>query len=117
MNLSISIFAMPNNINSQGDIFGGWLLSQMDLAGLIECKKFQPSRFVTIAIDKMKFIKHVSVGDLIKIYTKVEKKGNTSITILIKAFVDRLDGNKEEEVTTGLFTYVKIDPERLPVKL
>ena len=49
MNLSISIFAMPNNINSQGDIFGGWLLSQMDLAGLIECKKFQPSRFVTIA--------------------------------------------------------------------
>jgi acyl-CoA thioesterase YciA len=117
MNLSISIFAMPTNINSQGDIFGGWLLSQMDLAGLIECKKYQSSRFVTIAIDKMKFLKHVSVGNLIKIYTKVEKKGNTSITILIKAHVDRLNGEPEVEVTTGLFTYVKIDNSRLPVKL
>ena len=53
MNLSISIFAMPNNINSQGDIFGGWLLSQMDLAGTIECKNYNPGRYVTITIDKM----------------------------------------------------------------
>jgi len=117
MNLSISIFAMPANINSQGDIFGGWLLSQMDLAGLIECKQFQPSRYVTIAIDKMKFINHVSVGDLVKIYTKVEKTGNTSITILMKAFVDRLNGEPELEVTSGLFTYVKIDADRKAIHL
>jgi acyl-CoA thioesterase YciA len=116
MNLSISILATPENINNDGDIFGGWLLSQMDLAGIIECKKFQNSRFVTIAIDKMKFKKHVSKGDLVKIYTRIEKIGRTSITINIKAFVDRFE-NGEIEVTDGFFTYVKIDSKRVPSNL
>ena len=116
MNLSISAFAMPSCINDNGDIFGGWLLSQMDLAGVIECKKFQNSRFVTVAIDKMKFKKHVSKGDLVKIYTKIEKIGNTSLTVNIKAFVDRFE-NGEIEVTDGLFTYVKIDGKRHPSNL
>ena len=109
MNLSISVFAMPSCINNNGDIFGGWLLSQMDLAGIIECKKHNPGKYVTIAIDKMKFVKHVSIGELIKIYTKVERIGNTSITIYMEAFVDRLENKKEIQVTTGLFTYVKIN--------
>ena len=116
MNLSISILATPENINNDGDIFGGWLLSQMDLAGIIECKKFQNSRFVTIAIDKMKFKKHVSKGDLVKIYTKILKTGNTSLTVNIKAFVDRFE-NGEIEVTEGIFTYVKIDSDRKPSRL
>lgn len=116
MNLSISILATPENINNDGDIFGGWLLSQMDLAGIIECKKFQNSRFVTIAIDKMKFKKHVSKGDLVKIYTKILKTGNTSLTVNIKAFVDRFE-NGEIEVTEGIFTYVKIDSNRKPSRL
>ena len=117
MNLSISVFAMPSCINSNGDIFGGWLLSQMDLAGIIECKKHSPGKYVTIAIDKMKFVKHVSVGELVKIYTKIEKKGNTSITIYMKAMVDRLNNNEEIEVTNGLFTYVKIDDYRHPIPI
>ena len=117
MNLSISVFAMPACINNNGDIFGGWLLSQMDLAGIIECKKYSPGKYVTIAIDKMKFVKHVSVGDLVKIYTQIEKVGNTSITIFMKAFVDRLQNGDEIEVTNGLFTYVKIDDSRQPVKI
>ncbi len=117
MNLSISVFAMPSCINNNGDIFGGWLLSQMDLAGIIECKKKSPGKYVTIAIDKMKFVKHVSVGDLIKIYTKVEKVGNTSITIYMEAYVDRLENKKEIQVTNGLFTYVKIDNKRNPIKI
>ena len=117
MNLSISVIAMPACINSNGDIFGGWLLSHMDLAGIIECKKFNSGKYVTIAIDKMKFVKHVSVGDLVKIYTKIERMGNTSITIFMKAFVDRLDDNDEIEVTNGLFTYVKIDDNRRPVSI
>ena len=116
MNLSISILATPENINNDGDIFGGWLLSQMDLAGIIECKKYQNNRFVTVAIDKMKFKKHVSKGDLVKIYTKIEKLGTTSLTVNIKAFVDRFE-NGEIEVTDGFFTYVKIDSERKPCKL
>ena len=117
MNLSISVFAMPSCINSTGDIFGGWLLSQMDLAGIIECKNHDPGKYVTIAIDKMKFVKHVSIGDLIKIYTKIEKIGNTSITIFMKAYVDRMDNNEEIEVTNGLFTYVKIDDNRKPITI
>ena len=117
MNLSISVFAMPSCINNNGDIFGGWLLSQMDLAGIIECKKHSPGKYVTIAIDKMKFVKHVSVGELVKIYTKIEKKGNTSITIYMKAVVDRLNNEIEIEVTNGLFTYVKIDNYRHPIPI
>ena len=108
---------MPSCINSNGDIFGGWLLSQMDLAGIIECKKHSSGKYVTIAIDKMKFVKHVSIGELVKIYTRVEKIGNTSITIFIEAHVDRLNSNPEIEVTNGLFTYVKIDEHRKPITI
>mgnify|MGYP001364622769 CR=1 FL=1 len=113
MNLSISVFATPENLNNDGDIFGGWLLSQMDLAGIIECKKYENSRFVTIAIDKMKFKKHVSIGDLVKIYTNIDKIGTTSLTVNITAYVDRFDG-EEVEVTNGVFSYVKIDDKRTP---
>jgi len=115
--LSISVLATPEYLNNEGDIFGGWLLSQMDLAGIIECKKYISAKFVTVAIDKMKFKKHVSIGDLLKIYTKIDRIGNTSLTINISAYVDRLDNNPEEEVTNGLFTYVKINKERIPQKL
>ena len=116
MNLSISVFAMPSCINNNGDIFGGWLLSQMDLAGVIECKKYDTGKYVTVAIDKMKFVKHVSVGDLVKIYTSIKNIGNTSITITMKSYVDRLDNN-EIEVTNGIFTYVKIDNNRKPIHI
>ena len=117
MNLAISVFAMPSCINNNGDIFGGWLLSQMDLAGIIECKKKSPGKYVTIAIDKMKFVKHVSVGDLVKIYTEIKHIGNTSITVFMKAYVDRLENGDNIEVTHGLFTYVKIDDSRNPIKI
>ena len=117
MNLAISVFAMPACINSNGDIFGGWLLSQMDLAGIIESKKYSPGKYVTVAIDKMKFVKHVSVGDLVKIYSKIRRIGNTSITIFMKAYVDRMDNKDEIEVTNGLFTYVKIDDNRKPITI
>jgi len=65
----------------------------------------------------MKFVKHVSVGDLVKIYSKIRKIGNTSITIFMKAYVDRMDNNEEIEVTNGLFTYVKIDDDRKPIMI
>jgi len=113
-NLSISVLATPANLNNDGDIFGGWLLSQMDLAGIIHCKKYHPAKYVTVAIDKMKFKRHVSIGDLVKIYTTIEKIGNTSITIIVSAYVDRLNGDPETEVTKGIFTFVKIDENRVP---
>ena len=65
----------------------------------------------------MKFVKHVSIGDLVKIYSKIRKIGNTSITIFMKAYVDRMDNNEEIEVTNGLFTYVKIDDHRKPIMI
>ena len=65
----------------------------------------------------MKFVKHVSIGDLVKIYSKIRKIGNTSITIFMKAYVDRMDNNEEIEVTNGLFTYVKIDDDRKPIMI
>ena len=117
MNLSISVVAMPSCINSNGDIFGGWLLSQMDLAGIVEIKKFSAGEYVTVAIDKMKFVKHVSVGDLVKIYSKIEKIGNTSATIYLKASVNRFNHQNEIEVTHGLFTYVKVNSERKPISI
>ena len=89
----------------------------MDLAGIIECKKKSPGKYVTIAIDKMKFVKHVSIGDLVKIYTEIKHIGNTSITIFMKAYVDRLENKEDIEVTNGLFTYVKIDDSRNPIKI
>ena len=116
-NLSISVLATPAHLNNDGDIFGGWLLSQMDLAGIIQCKKYQAAKYVTVAIDKMKFKRHVSIGDLVKIYTKIEKIGNTSITINISANVDRLNGDPEMEVTEGIFTFVKVDENRIPAKI
>mgnify|MGYP006105910639 CR=1 FL=1 len=115
--LSISVLATPAYLNNEGDIFGGWLLSQMDLAGIIQCKKYQPAKFVTVAIDKMIFKRHVSIGDLVKIYTKIEKIGNTSITINISAYVDRLNGEEETEVTEGIFTFVKVDENRIPSRI
>ena len=117
MNLSISVVAMPSCINSNGDIFGGWLLSQMDLAGIVEIKKISSGEYVTVAIDKMKFVRHVSVGDLVKIYSKIEKIGNTSATIYLKACVNRFNHENEIEVTNGLFTYVKVNSDRTPISI
>lgn len=116
--LSISVIAMATDVNSNGDIFGGWLLSQMDLAGTIASKNNDPGKYVTIAIDKMKFKKHVSIGDLVKIYTSIISIGNSSIVIRIQAFVDRMNGNSEPiQVTEGMFTYVKINDERQPITI
>jgi len=117
MRLSISVFAMPSDTNSQNSIFGGWLLSNMDLAGLVECKKFKPGKYVTIAIDKMKFVKPVNIGDLVQIYTNIEKIGTSSLTISIKAFADRLDGNDVFQVTEGLMTFVKVDEQNKKINL
>jgi acyl-CoA thioesterase YciA len=84
-NLCIQVIAMPCNTNANGDIFGGWLMSQMDLAGSVECKRNYPGRYVTITFEKMIFSKPVSVGDLLSIYCKIQQIGTTSITIDIMA--------------------------------
>jgi acyl-CoA thioesterase YciA len=117
MNLSISVFALPKHTNSKNTIFGGWLLSHLDLAGLVECRNRHPGRYLTVGIEKMKFVKPVFVGDLVKIYTNVERIGKTSMTIKLIAKVNRMDGNNDIVVTEGLFTYVKTNDHNEPEEI
>ena len=113
-NLCIQVIAMPCNTNANGDIFGGWLMSQMDLAGSVECKRKCPGRYVTITVEKMVFSKPVKVGDLLSIYCKIKTIGNTSITIDIIDKIKKSLTNEIIDVTTGLFKYVHIDSDNKP---
>ena len=116
-NLCIQVIPMPCDTNANGDIFGGWLLSQMDLAGSVECKRYFPGRYVTIAIDKMVFSKPVNVGDILTIYCKIINIGKTSITIDILAKVKKSLTNETVEVTKGIFKYVCIDENHKPMRI
>ena len=116
-NLSIQVIAMPCDTNANGDIFGGWLLSQMDLAGVVECKRKCPGRYVTITIDKIVFKKPVNIGDVLCIYCKIIKIGNTSITVDIISKVKRSLTNEIQEVTRGIFKYVRINENKKPMKI
>tara|TARA_B100001564_G_scaffold354576_1_gene365394 strand:+ start:1226 stop:1606 length:381 start_codon:yes stop_codon:yes gene_type:complete len=112
--LSIRVLAMPADTNPAGDIFGGWLLSQMDVAGNILAKRIASGRTVTIAIDSMSFLEPVSVGDTLCCYTHVERIGKTSITIMVEAWATPQYTEESIKVTEGIFTYVAIDENRKP---
>ena len=118
---SIRTVAMPADTNSSGDIFGGWVLSQMDLAGGVLATQVSKKRVTTVAIDKMRFHKPIKVGDIVSFYTKVNTTGNTSITIDIETFVtrknDQLEKNQEIKVTEGKFVYVSIDLNGKPIPI
>ena len=110
--------AMPKDTNFNGDIFGGWLLSQMDLGGAVAARKLSKSRIVTVAIDAMRFRNPVKVGDTVCCYAKVERIGHTSMTLKLMAWVN--SGGVSDErccVTEALFTYVAIDEQgnKIPV--
>ncbi len=109
---TIRVIAMPADTNPFGDIFGGWLLSQMDLAGGVHCYKHLRGRFVTVGINAMTFHKPVFVGDEVSMYTEIERVGNTSITIKIDSWALRRDGANYVKVTEGSFTYVRINNNR-----
>jgi acyl-CoA thioesterase YciA len=115
--LVIKVVAMPRDTNTDGDMFGGWILSQMDLAAYIHVRGLTRHRLVTIAIDNLKFHKPVLVGDCLTCYAVTEKIGNTSVTVKIVAKVERKISHKVEDVTEGRFVFVAIDKERNPVPL
>ena len=112
--LSIRTVAMPADTNTNGDIFGGWLLSQMDSAGGIYAYKVTQSRNVTVAIEAMTFRKPVYVGDVVSVYTDLIRIGRTSVTIRIEAWVTRRSETSAILVTDGNFTYVAIDDQGKP---
>lgn len=112
--LSIRTMAMPADTNGNGDIFGGWLLSQMDLAGSIYAYKITKSRNVTVAIEAMTFRKPVYVGDVVSVYATTVRIGRTSITIHVAAWVQRRNESAAILVTDGNYTYVAIDDQGHP---
>ncbi len=110
------VIAMPADTNPEGDIFGGWLLAQMDLAGATPAFERAQGRCATIALDGMVFHQPVSVGDEVSIYAKVIKTGRTSIRVHVEAWKRPRNhvGVDPVRVTEGVFTYVAIDAERKP---
>ncbi len=111
--LTIQTIAMPKDTNANGDIFGGWLLSQMDLAAGILAKKVSNGRVATVAINSMSFIKPVHVGDIVSCHANLEKTGTTSMTISVEVWINRLDDNCCR-VTSGTFVIVAIDDKGKP---
>ncbi len=112
--LLLRTLAMPADTNPLGDIFGGWIMSQMDIAGGIMAREATCSRVVTVAVDTITFIKPVHVGDVVCCYGKVVRIGTTSITIdlevLVKPAVENPgDSSDEFLVTKAAFTYVSVD--------
>jgi acyl-CoA thioesterase YciA len=115
--LCIRTLAMPADTNGNGDIFGGWLLSQMDIAGGVFTSKVTKSRNVTVAIDAMNFRKAVYVGDLVSVYGMLVRIGRTSITVHLEAWVTRRKETQPILVTDGNFTYVSIDEQGRPQEI
>ncbi len=112
---ALRAMAMPADTNPSGDVFGGWLLSQMDIAGVgSTARQIAKGRITTVGIEAMTFHAPVLVGDEVSCYTTVLRVGRTSIRIKIDTWVRRGDRFEHIKVTEGVFTYVAIDQNRRP---
>ncbi|QTN36551.1 acyl-CoA thioesterase [Cognatishimia activa] len=112
--LTLRTLAMPSDVNVNGDIFGGWVLSQMDIAAGIVSRETSRGRAATIAVDAMKFIRPVKVGDVLCVYASLARVGRTSMAIEVEAWVRRGTIGTREKVTEAVFTFVAIDEEGRP---
>jgi acyl-CoA thioesterase YciA len=115
--LTIRTVAMPADTNANGDIFGGWLLSQMDLGGGMFAAKVARTRTVTVAIEAMNFRKAVYVGDVVSVHAELVRLGRTSLTLHIEAWVLRRNESSPILVTDGNFTFVSIDDHGRPQEI
>ena len=107
--------AMPRDANASGSIFGGWTLSQMDLAGASLAAEHSEGRVATVAIEAMRFLRPVEVGDEVSCFCTLEKAGDTSMAVRIETWArGRGEGRRPEKVTEGVFTYVALDEEGKP---
>ena len=107
--LAIRTVAMPADTNTAGDIFGGWVLSQMDIAGGIAAAERAQSRVATVGIEAMSFLKPVHVGDILSVYCEVVRVGRTSVGVMVEAWVQRKLSRNLMKVTEGVFTFVALD--------
>jgi acyl-CoA thioesterase YciA len=111
---ALRAIAMPADANPHGDIFGGWLLSQMDLAGTTIATRRAKGRVVTVAITAMAFRRPVFIGDVVTCYSDIMNVGNTSITVKTESWVQRGVGVEKIKVTEGVFTYVAVNADGRP---
>jgi len=112
--VSIRTMAMPADTNPAGDIFGGWLMAQMDIAGGTFARYRAKGRVATVAVEGFTFHKPVFVGDELTCYSREERRGRTSLTVKVEAWVRRFDTAEHLKVTEGSFVFVAIDDERRP---
>lgn len=115
--LSLQTIAMPSDTNWSGDIFGGWIVSQMDIAGAIHSEKISGGRCATISIHEMNFLVPVKIGDVIQCFTHITKIGNTSIQVRIEVWSTNSARAQSIKVTEGLFTFVAVtaDGKKRPI--
>lgn len=104
----------PSDINANGHIFGGWVLSQMDIAAGIVASRRANGPVATVAIDKMEFIEPIHLRDLISVYAEIERVGRTSMAIRIEVVATRDRGRVEKKVTEAIFTFVALDEDHRP---
>ena len=112
--VSLRTFAMPADTNAAGDIFGGWIMSQMDLAGAACARRRAQSRVATVAVDAMTMHKPVFIGDELTCYTELLKVGRTSLAVHVAAWVKRGGFGELVKVTSASFTFVAIGEDRKP---
>ncbi len=111
----IRVLPMPSDTNASGDIFGGWLMSQVDIAGSIAAHRYVGNRVVTVAVDKFQFLKPILVGDLVSIYAEISHVGNTSLRISLNVMAERERGTeKAQKVAEAILTYVSVGEDRKP---
>ena len=113
---AIKVVAMPADANADGDMFGGWILSMMDLAGSIPARKRAKKRIVTVAVDSLVFHEPVFIGDCLECYATIEKVGRTSMTVKVETYAERREREGDRhKITEGRFVYVAIGDDRKPV--
>ncbi len=107
----IKIVTMPKDTNSSGNIFGGWIMSQIDVAGALATRDLYVGKVVTVAVNSMEFRQPIFVGDVVSCYAKIIKVGNSSIQVKVEVDAERiLDGSRESvHVTSAIVTYVSVD--------
>ena len=114
---AIRMIAMPADANPSGDIFGGWIMSLMDMAGGNTAYQRAGGRVATVAVDSIEFHQPVAVGDEVSVYASVVRIGRTSLDTGIEVWVRDRKGGAAIKVTEGVFTFVHIDAERHPIPL
>jgi acyl-CoA thioesterase YciA len=110
----IRTIAMPADANPAGDIFGGWLMAQMDLAAGSVAARRARSRCATVSVDRITFLRPVFIGDEVSLHARLERIGNTSLTIRVEAWRRPRDGEAQSKVTEATFVFVALDPDGKP---